>query len=304
MRRLRTLLCLGVLALPLQAGGLLTAQAVAIDADHVECTASGSLTTSPGGPQVVNFSGSLGLNCTGVGDDDGFWGLTFSGQMSPGFCAGGQGLANIGGNGPEGSVSGGIELTMSATSLHLEGTWSGKDPGGEAFKAALTATPTSGTPCVNASTQMNLQGEASITDLQPPPDSVACSFAAQETYTPGITPTLTPNTLHGVANMPCTNPVSDDQGLWQLTYDGTITADCGLSTGTVFINGVGPEGTATGSADYERVGTMLAMFGDITTGTADEHSFAVWAAVNFTAGNCVTVPWTAANVTGPAGMAE
>jgi hypothetical protein len=300
MRRLRTLLCLSLLAVPLQAASALTAHAdVVVDTGTVQCTANGALSTSLGPvPQTVAFTGSLTLSCVGVGDDAGTWTLTMSGQMSPGFCAGGQGLATVGGNGPDGNVGAGLRLTSSATTLHMAGTLGTNDAGGDAFKADLAMTPTSGIPCVNTVTQENLSGEASITDLPAPPDLVFCTVNGVENYAPGIGLVPTPIAVNGNANFNCTNPVSDDAGPWALNYNGTLTADCGLAEGSVAFGFNGPDATTTGTANYERVGTML----DIV-GSSNDDTWEIWGQMAPNS-NCVNGAWTVSNYTAVAAIVE
>jgi hypothetical protein len=304
IRRLRALLCLSVLAIPLQVAHPLGAHAQLTDVGTVQCTAAGSITTSLGPvPQTVAFSGSLILSCTGLGDDAGTWTLTMSGQMSPGFCAGGQGLANVNGNGPDGSVSAGVEITMSATSMHIAGTFSSNDDGGDAFKATLTATPTSGAPCVNTSTQENLNGEASITDLAPPPDLVPCTAQGLELYSPAlVVAPLISVAINGQLTLNCIDPVSDDAGGWSLGYGGGGIGNCGAVDGSVAISGSSPhDGAVSGNATYERVGTMMELVGTLTA--THDHSFAVWAVLN-PSGNCVTTPWSSSSISGQAAIEE
>jgi len=299
MKRLRMMLCLPLLSLPLSAAGTLTAHAAAVDAGTVECTASGSLSTNTGPvPQVVSFSAVLSLNCLGVGDDAGAWSFTMSGQMNPGFCAGGQGLANANFTGPDGSGTAGLQLASSATTLHMAGVLGSSDPGGDDFEATLSMTPTSGIPCVNTVTSENLSGHASITDQAPPPDEVFCTTSGGEGYNPAEMLAVQSVTIAGQASLSCTNPVSDDQGQWTINYNGVATADCGLAEGTLGMNFTAPDASGSGSIDYERVGTMLSMVGN-----SADNTFAIWAQVSFS-GTCVSTPFFGANYTGAAAVVE
>jgi len=221
-----------------------------------------------------------------------------TGQMSPGFCAGGQGLATVTVNGPDGGGTSGVRLTFAGTTLTIAGVLNTSDGGGDAFKATLQAIPTSGIPCVNTTTQETLSGEASITDLEPPPDFVICTAAGDEGYTPGLLPAPQTVNVNGTANLSCTNPVSDDQGHWTVGYNGSALGDCGLAEGTLGLNFSAPDASGSGSADYERVGTMLNI-----AGTSGDNDMEIWAQVSFS-GTCVTTPFFGANYTGIAGIVE
>jgi hypothetical protein len=306
MRGIRVALCASLLAIPLQAAGPLTAHASAPDNDTVACVASGYLTTTPASVDLEDFVIWLTLSCTGSGDDQGSWSVYLHGQMSPGFCAGGEGLANVSGSGPDGSLYGNVQLAMGATSLQIAGAWSDSDPAGEAFQATLTATSTSGIPCTSQNTTENLNGDAAIADQSPPPDFVGCTFVGAENYTPGITAGLAPHQLDATASMNCQNPASDDKGNWQLNYSGIVTADCALSMSTGYLaitGGGGPEGAPGGKLSYERVGTMVYMSGEVDT-TNDAHAIAVWGAWRPGLGNCATIPVQGGGITGTAGMQE
>jgi len=307
MRRLRRVLCALLFAVPLQVGGAATSHAVGTppDVGTVQCTASGQLRTNLGTvPQTVTFTALLSLSCSGVGDDQGAWTLSLSGQMSPGFCAGGQGLASVSGAGPDGSLSGSGNATSTATSLHLEMTWGDSDPGGEAFKADLAMTPTSGVPCVTPQTQMNLSGSASITDLAPPPDVAACSLGGQEFYNPALGVTLTFTGINGQVGLNCSG-LSDEAGPWVLAYQGQVDADCGVAEGVLAISGGSSphDGSVIGGAlDYERVGTLWQIAGNVNT-SAHDHSVAAFGGA-VPMGNCVTSPWTGSNISADAAVAD
>jgi hypothetical protein len=298
MRRLRTLICLPLLALPLSVG---TAHAsVMPDVGHVQCTAAGTMQTRAGlTAESVQFTASLVLNCTGVAADDvGQWLMSMSGQISPGACAGAAGLATMSGSGPDGGFNAGVDLSFTATTMTITGTLGTSDGGGDAFHATLTVTPTSGTPCVDVNTQSNLTGEASITDQPPPPDEVFCTAGGNENYTPAEMLAVQTVTIAGQANMSCTQPVSDDRGSWTIGYNGAATADCGLAEGTLNMTFAAPDTSGNGSLDYERVGTLLQMVGN-----SADNTFAIWANVSFS-GTCVTTPFFGASYTGAGAVVE
>lgn len=301
MRRLRLLISVPLLAVPLQLGAAMTAQADPLDAGTVECSVTGALSTNAGVvPETVTFTANLAVNCAGVVlDDVGIWQMVMSGQMSPGFCAGGQGLATVTVNGPDGGGQSGVRLTLTGTTLTIAGVLNTSDGGGDAFKASLQAIPTSGIPCVNTVTQENLSGEASITDLEPPPDFVVCTGNGSEGYAPGLLPAAEIVNINGTANLTCTNPVSDDRGAWTVTYNGNALADCGLGEGMLGLGFTAPDGSGSGSADYERVGTMLNI-----VGTSGDNDLDIWAQVTDFSGTCVTTPFFGANYTGVAGIIE
>jgi len=301
MRRLRTLICLPLLALPLSAAGAATAHADSLgDVGHVQCTAQGSMQTSAGlTAESVRFTASLILNCTGVGvDDNGQWSMSLSGQISPGACAGAEGLATVSGSGPDGGFNAGVNLSFDTASVTIAGTLNTGDAGGDAFNANLAVTPTSGTPCVDVNTQANLNGQASITDQQPPPDLVFCTASGGENYNPAEMLAVQSVTIAGTADMTCTNPVSDDRGAWVINYNGVATADCGLAEGTLAMTYAAPDGSGGGDLDYERVGTLLQLVGNST-----DNTFAIWANVTFS-GTCATTPFFGANYTGPGAVVE
>jgi hypothetical protein len=301
MRRLRTLICLPLLALPLSAAGTLTAHAESLgDVGHVQCTAQGSMQTSAGlTAESVRFTASLILNCTGVGaDDNGQWVMSLSGQLSPGACAGAEGLATVSGSGPDGSFSAGVNLSFDTASVTISGTLGTGDAGGDAFNANLVVAPTSGTPCVDVNTQESLTGQASITDQPPPPDLVFCTANGGENYNPGEALAVQSVAVAGTANLNCTNPVSDDRGAWAINYNGTASADCGLAEGTLAMAYAAPDGSGGGDIDYERVGTLLQMVGNST-----DNTFAIWANLSFS-GTCATTPFFGAAYSGPAAVVE
>jgi hypothetical protein len=302
-RRLRTLVCLALLAVPLQAGGTLTAHAVtAPDLDSAQCTVSGSFSTQAAPvPETVAFSGTMSWSCTGVGDDAGAWNLSFTGQMSPGFCAGGQGLADVSGSGPDGNVYAGAQVSMSATTLHMEGTFSSNDPGGDGFSVDVKLTPTSGVPCVNTVTTETMTGAASVEDL-PAPDEVACTVTAAEQYAPAITAALATVAVAGTSlSFNCTGALRDDEGNWSVTWNGNLLGDYGASNGTLSMGGSAPsDGAITGTANYERVGTMFDIWG--TLHAKHDHSFEIWGA--YAPDQTAPSPWYGAHLTGDAAIAE
>lgn len=298
MRRLRILLGLPLLALPLSVG---TVHAATLgDVGHVECTVTGGLSTQLGQvPETVTFTATLTMSCTGVGaDENGGWFMTMSGQMSPGFCAGAKGLATASGGGPDGSYNAQLQLTFTGTSLNIAGTLGTGDAGGDAFQASLSATPTSGVPCVNPVTQENLTGQASITDQAPPPDLVFCTASGFENYNPPELLAVQTVEITGDANLNCTNPVSDDRGSWAINYDGFATADCGLAEGTLGMTFGAPDTSGGGDVDYERVGTML-----LLSGASTDDNFEILANLTFS-GNCATTPFLGASYTGVAAVVE
>jgi hypothetical protein len=309
MRRLRVALCLPLLALALPARGAAPVAASGppnADLGFVQCTATGHLSTNVGITiQTVTFTATLTLSCPGVLDDAGTWSLSLSGQMSPGFCAGGEGLATVNGTGPDSGLFGNLQLAQTGSHIQMQGGWSDSDPAGEEVQIGVEATPTSGVPCVTPQTSENLTGNATITDNTPPPDSVICALSGMENYNPGITAQLVDSAINGFANLSCVNPVSDDQGAWTLDYAGDALADCGVANGQVTITGGGsPEGFApSGTLSYERVGTMFVLEGDVFTASTDDHSFAAWGAM-VPGGNCVTSPWASSSTSADAGMAE
>lgn len=306
-RALRLLACAALVALPLQVAGALGAHAVWVpDMDSANCTASGSISTSEGPvPQTVSFSGSMTLRCTGLGDEAGTWSLSMSGQMSPGFCAGGQGLADVAGNGPDGSVSAGASLTQSATTLHVTATMFSNDQSvsNDELSADLVITWSSGVPCASTDTTGTITGTATITDT-PAPDEVDCVAQGSEAYAPALSTTLAGIAVNGSASLTCTQPKSDDQGLWSVTWTGGADADCGVANGTLSMGGTAHnnDGTITsGSANYERVGTMIEIYGDLYA--THDHGFDIWGAVTPN-GNCATTAWSGSNITGDAVIAE
>ncbi|HEV7679148.1 MAG TPA: hypothetical protein VGQ42_11320 [Candidatus Dormibacteraeota bacterium] len=306
MRRIRVLLCLPLFMLSLQAATALTARAAATpDAGTVQCTAMGHITTNVGPvPQTVAFTGYLTLTCVGVVlDDAGTWQLNLSGQMSPGFCAGGQGLANVTGSGPDGGVSGGVQLAQGSASLQMGGLLSSSDAAGDALSASLTATPDSGIPCVNSITQETLTGTASISDVPPPPDMVACTASGSENYSPPLTVApLVSYAIAGHLNLSCTNPLSDDAGSWSLDDALSGLGNCGAVNASGTVTGTAQtDGAVSGTLSYQRVGTMVEMTGSLNT--AHAHNFALWGAV-VPAGNCVTAPWSGSSVSADAVIVE
>jgi len=300
MRRLRTLVCLPLLALPLSAGTVHAS--VVPDVGHVQCTAAGAMTTRAGlTAESVQFSASLFLSCTGVGADDaGQWFLSMSGQISPGACAGAAGLASMGGSGPDGGVSAGVALSFTSTSMTISGSLTTSDSGGDAFHATLSVTPTSGTPCVDVDTQSNLTGEATITDQPPPPDEVFCTATGNENYDPAEMLAPASVIITGTAALTCTEPpTSDDRGAWAVDYSGAAEADCGLAEGTMGMSYSGPDASGSGTVGYERVGTLLSI-----VGTDDDNEFAIFASVNFS-GTCTSTPFFGAHYsTGAATVIE
>jgi len=296
------LLCLPIVAASLQTAAARPAHADVSDIDSAQCSIAGSVSTFPGPVlQAISFSGSMVLNCSvGIGDERGTWTLTMSGQVSPGFCAGGRGLANVSGNGPDGSFGGTMEIVVNATSWDVTATLDSNDPGGDALHATLQATPTSGVPCVNASTTMNLSGQGSISDLQPPPDEVECTVSGHEAYNPGLTAALISYAVNVSWTLSCPEgTASDDIGTWTATLFGNGSGDCGEASGDLGVTGGSSphDGAVGGAVIYNRVGTMLEVEGDLVA--THDHSTFAWLTLA-PSGNCATVPWSSSSVSGAA----
>jgi hypothetical protein len=193
-----------------------------------------------------------------------------------------------------------VRITASAASMHIAGTLGTSDRGGDGFQATLSMSPVSGVPCVNAVTRENLNGQASITDLPAPPDFVLCTGNGFEQYAPGLTLVPAPDTVNGQANLSCTNPVSDDAGAWAVNYFGTIEAECGFAEGTLGFNFGAPDGSGSGSADYERVGTMLDIVAD-----SNDNTMEIWGSINAADGaGCATSSWVVSHYSAAATIVE
>jgi hypothetical protein len=297
------LLCLPILAASLQTAAARPAHADVTDVDSAACTVTATVSTFPGPVlQAISFQGSMVLGCTGVGDEVGTWTLTMSGQVSPGFCAGGRGLANVSGSGPDGSFSGTMEIAVNASSWSIAANLSSaNDDGTDAFQATVRATPTSGVPCVNASTTLSLAGSGTISDLQPPAEEVVCTASGNDAYNPGLTVTTADRGVTVNLLLSCTQgSATDDIGTWTASMSGDENGDCGEGTGQASGTGSSPhDGAVSAAIIYNRVGTMIEVEGDLYTG--HDHSLFAWLTAIPT-GNCATTAWTSSSLTGAAAL--
>jgi hypothetical protein len=227
-------------------------RALAADVDSVTCTATGTMSISPGLvvlPTDESIGGSLSLSCNGLGDDTGTWSLSFSGTGTGAACTLQLDTTGTwGGSSPEGSVAGG-SFNLFQPGPNGSVSLAGRIVTGnevhwilvQLFTGVFSACPPGPTSSYSVS------GIAHIADPPPDMDAVDCGATGSMTVSPGLTFVPAAEAFSGSLSLTCAG-TGDDAGAWSLSFSGSGgSANCALSGSGTF-SGSTPEGAVTGGS--------------------------------------------------------
>jgi len=126
---------------------------------------------------------------------------------------------------------------------------------------------------VGASAVAGVNANAADDDV----DAAYCpagSITGVGTWTPPITTVMMAHALTWTTHAQCTGS-GDENGAYDIGFNGTSNEDCATGTGQGTLTGTGPEGGISGTFTFRRIGVHLYISGMFLSG-GEEHTLQYW----------------------------